>query len=198
MPRKSTPRMGRSASRAMASTWASISQVARLRENPMPPVAQKAQAMAQPTCELMHTVYLAVGRATRPSASPRRRFSLRARASAGSGSGMRTASICAPSGSRNRYLTKPSSARRRSTMSRSGYLASRASTLRTSAGSCSKSSRLVAHWACTRANTLRATRSPTPYTASAWRIAGQSRSRKISGLAKTQSHDKRSRPWPWP
>jgi hypothetical protein len=85
-----------------------------------PPVAQKAQARAQPTCELMHTVYLAVGRATKPSASPRRRFSFKARASAGSGSGMRTASICAPSGRRNRYLTKPSAARRRSTTSMSG------------------------------------------------------------------------------
>ena len=92
-----------------------ISQVLRLRMPPRRPVAQKSQASAQPTCELRQTVYFAVGSASIDSASPARRRAFKARAASGSGNGMRTASMSWPSDVRNRYFTKPSAARRRST-----------------------------------------------------------------------------------
>ena len=90
---KTAPRIGQSASAAIARCWARISQVLRLRIPPRRPVAQKSQASAQPTCELRQTVYFAVGSACSPVTSPARRCSLRARAAAGSGSGIRTASM---------------------------------------------------------------------------------------------------------
>ena len=99
MPMKTTPRTGRSASARTASTWSTISQVSRLRRNPMCPVMQKSHAIAQPTCVDTHSTYLS------------------------SNSGMRTASTRPPSGDSNRYLTKPSSARRRSTTASAGKLA---------------------------------------------------------------------------
>ncbi|AUX32786.1 uncharacterized protein SOCE836_049330 [Sorangium cellulosum] len=80
-------------SRRMSRTCSTISQASRLRARPMRPVAQKAQASAQPTCELTHAEY-------RPGRS----------------SGMRTDSIVAPSSRRNAYFTNGSSAlARRST-----------------------------------------------------------------------------------
>jgi hypothetical protein len=66
-------------------TCSTISHAARLRARPSRPVAQNAQASAQPTCELTHTV-------TRPGCS----------------SGIRTASNRAPSGASSRYFTNGS------------------------------------------------------------------------------------------
>ena len=90
---KTAPLTGWSASAAISRCCAKISQVFRLRIPPRRPVAQKSQASAHPTCELRQTMYFAVGSAWSPAASPARRRSLRARASAGSGNGIRTASM---------------------------------------------------------------------------------------------------------
>ena len=122
MPMNTTPRIGWSASAAMARCCARISHVFRLRMPPSRPVAQKTHPSAQPTCELRQSVYLAVGRASSEPACPSRRRSRSSRAAAGSGSGMRTASTSWPSLVRNRYLTKPSAACRRSTISSAGQV----------------------------------------------------------------------------
>src|SRR6267378_533141 len=103
-----TPRTGRSASARTASTWPTISAAWRFRWKPSSPVAQKAQASAQPAWDETQTMYF---------------FSLFSYAlvsapGASQGTGMRTASILAPSRSSNRYLTKPSAAGSRSTMPR--------------------------------------------------------------------------------
>jgi hypothetical protein len=71
-----------SRTRRKAST---ISQARRFLDSPSRPVAQKAHAIAQPTCEERQTVNVE-----------------------GLRSGMRTASLSAPSGERNRYFTNPS------------------------------------------------------------------------------------------
>ena len=78
---------------------------------PSRPVAQKSQASAQPACELTQTMYLPAGSGSSRAAWPSRRRCFSARASAGSGSGIRTASTAGPSGRRNRYFTKPSADR---------------------------------------------------------------------------------------
>ena len=58
-------------SRRISRTCAAISHVARLRENPMRPVAQNAHLSAQPACEEMHSVTrLPSGMATLSIASP--------------------------------------------------------------------------------------------------------------------------------
>src|SRR5512140_541331 len=106
---KTTPRTGRSASARTASTWRTISDASRLREKPSAPVAQKAQARAQPACEETQTMYFF----SLPS------YALVSAPGASQGTGMRTASTSAPSCRWNRYFTKPSGAVLRSAM-RSG------------------------------------------------------------------------------
>src|SRR5436190_11217355 len=167
----------------MIRSCARISQVLRLRMPPSRPVAQKSHASAHPTCELRQTVYLAVGSASSAAACPARRRSLSARAASGAGSGMRTASISRPSGSLKRYFKKPSSARRRSSTSRSGHVqaassaaaAGRDSPRTDSGGNPGAPSR------CTRAKIRPATSAPIPKRATAAASSARSRLRRFSG-----------------
>ena len=183
MPMKTTPRTGWSASRAMMRSCARISQVFRLRMPPSRPVAQKSHASAQPTCELRQTVYLAVGSASSDAACPARRRSFSARAAAGSGSGMRTASISRPSGHLKRYFKNPSSARRRSRTSSSGqaHAACRVAAAawdrpRTDPGG---NSAAPSRW--TRAKMRDPTSAPTPRRPTAATRSSRSKLRRFSG-----------------
>src|SRR6266481_2455951 len=97
---KTTPRTGRSASARTARTWPTISWASRLREKPRRPVAQKAQASAQPAWLEMQTTYFF----SLPA------YALRSAPGASHGTGMRTASTCAPPSSSKRYLRNPSAA----------------------------------------------------------------------------------------
>src|SRR6266849_4847561 len=97
---KTTPRTGRSASARTARTWPTISCASRLREKPRRPVAQKAQASAQPAWLEMQTTYFF----SLPA------YALRSAPGASHGTGMRTASTCAPPSSSKRYLRNPSAA----------------------------------------------------------------------------------------
>ena len=180
----------------MARTCASISHTARLRTPPpgrSRPVAQKSHARAQPNCELIHKVYFAVGSATNPAASPRWRRSLRSRASSGSGSGMRTDSIKPPSGRRNRYFTKPSAARLRSTISNSGKITCAAKARRIEAESQSIPPTLATPSRCTAAKTRAALAASTPWPPRAAPRAGRSSSRRLSGTCRHRTPGVRSR-----
>src|SRR5712671_305061 len=94
------PRTGRSASRRTERTCPTISCAARLREKPSRPVAQNAQASAQPAWLETQTMYFF----SLPA------YALKSAPGASQGMGMRTASTCAPPSSSNRYFTKPSAA----------------------------------------------------------------------------------------
>src|SRR5713226_5795159 len=102
------PRTGRSASRRTERTCPTISCAARLREKPSRPVAQNAQASAHPAWLETQTMYFF----SLPT------YALVSAPGASQGTGMRTASTCAPPSSSKRTFTKPSlAASRRSTRS---------------------------------------------------------------------------------